>query len=45
MGENLTVKELIKKILKASNSRTNYPVKISNNTPGDLLDFVHQIIN
>ena len=39
MGENLTVKELIKKILKASNSRTNYPVKISNNTPGDSFGF------
>ena len=39
MGENLTVEKLIKKILKASNNKSNYPVKISNNTPGDSFGF------
>jgi len=39
MGENLTVKSLIKKILKASNNSANYPVKITNNTPGDSFGF------
>ena len=39
MGENLTVEKLIKKILKASNNKSNYPVKTSNNTPGDSFGF------
>ena len=39
MGENLTVKELLKKIIKASKNKFDYPIIQKKSTRGDSFGF------